>query len=198
MIRLLLMRHGVTDWNAEHRLQGRTDRPLTQTARDHLASLVVPEVLQALDLHASPLVRARDTATLVFGRKPVVHPELTEMNWGAFEGQHGADLIMDETSGYRHVEDWGWEFRPPGGESPNELRARLAPYLARLTKPTIAVVHMGVIRVLLAQAHGYDFDGPAPFRIKRDRLYEVEVVGNCVRDPRPEIRLRPAAKEQSA
>ena len=45
------------------------------------------------------------------------------------EGLHGRDLIADPASGYAHIEDWGWDYRPPGGESPAELRARLEPYL---------------------------------------------------------------------
>ncbi len=190
MSRLFLMRHGVTDWNAEHRLQGRTDRPLTDAARAHLGALVVPEEFGGMALYASPLVRARETASLVFGRQAVVEDALVEMNWGEFEGQKGADLAADSGSGFRHVEDWGWDFRPPGGETPAEVLARMRDWLGALDHDAIAVVHMGVIRVLLAEAHGYDFDGAAPFRIKRDRLYPVSVSDGRVANPEVEIRLR--------
>jgi len=188
MTRLLLMRHGVTDWNAEHRLQGRTDRPLTEAARAHLAGLVVPEVLGGYGLVSSPLSRARDTARLVFEREPLVVEALIEKDLGRFEGLRGEDLAADPSSGFRHIEDWGWDYCP----SPRAVLARLREWLAGLSGPVIAVAHMGILRVLLAEAHGYDFEGAPPFRIKRDRLYPVEVLEGRVVGFEPEMRLRPA------
>lgn len=192
MTRLLLMRHGVTDWNAEHRLQGRTDRRLTEDARLHLAKLVVPEALAGYALCSSPLSRARHTARLVFGQEPLVVEALIEKDLGSFEGQRGEDLLADPNSGFRHIEDWGWDYCPHGGESPRDVVKRLRPWLAGLSAPVIAVAHMGVLRVLLAEAYGYDFKGAPPFRIKRDRLYPVSIIDGRAVNPEDEIRLRPA------
>lgn len=175
MIRLALLRHGPTDWNRDGRLQGRTDRPLLPEAAEALAALRLPAPWDRADLVASPLDRARDTARALTGRDPGIVPELTEMHWGDWEGQRGAELAADPASGFRHIEAWGWDYRPPGGETPAEVRARLLPWLGRLTAPTLAVTHIGVMRVLLAAAHGWDFDGPAPFRIKRNRLFFIDI-----------------------
>ena len=182
MIRLALLRHGHTDWNRAHRIQGRTDRPLDDAARTELAALRLPPPWDTADLWSSPLSRAVETAQLVAGRAPRTAPELTEMNWGAWEGQRGIDLLADPDSGYRHIEDWGWDYRPGGGESPADL-------WQRLERDSVAVCHIGIMRVLLARAHGWDFDGPAPFKVKRNRLFVIGVDGERLTAEPDPIRL---------
>jgi broad specificity phosphatase PhoE len=172
--RLALMRHGHTAWNREHRIQGRTDIPLDDAAREELARLTTPTPWDRATLWSSALSRARETARLITGRTPHVTEALMEMDWGNWEGRHGVDLRGDFTSGYRDIEDWGWQFTPPGGESPQVLRARLEPWMASLTEDNLAICHIGVMRVALALAWGWDFKGPCPFAIKRNRLYILE------------------------
>ncbi|WP_171176883.1 histidine phosphatase family protein [Ruegeria sp. HKCCD8929] len=174
MSHLALLRHGHTEWNRAGRIQGRSDIPLDNEARADLAGYRLPSPWDGADLWSSPLARARETAALVAGREPQLAPELTEMNWGDWEGQRGVDLIADPQSGYRHIEDWSWEFRPPNGESPAELWQRVAAWLNRIERDSVAVCHIGIMRVILAKAWGWDFDGPAPFKIKRNRLYIVD------------------------
>jgi len=171
MTRLALIRHGHTSWNRAGRIQGRSDIPLDPEARANLAALRLPQGWQAAALVSSPLARARETAELISARTPVVVPELTEMDWGRWEGLRGVDLLADPSQDYKHIEDWGWHYRPPGGESPADVKHRLDPWLSALATDTIAVCHIGIMRILLAQATGWDFSGPAPFRIKRDRLF---------------------------
>jgi broad specificity phosphatase PhoE len=87
---LLLVRHGETDWNAEGRLQGHTDRPLSefggrQTRR--LADDLEDEELEAI--YSSDLSRARETAEIVgerLGLPVVLDPDLREKDWGTWEG----------------------------------------------------------------------------------------------------------------
>ena len=175
MIRLALLRHGHTPWNRAGRIQGRSDIPLDAEAQAQIARLRLPAPWADADLVASPLRRAGETAVLLTGRVPRSEPALIEMNWGRWEGLCGADLAADPDSGFRHIEDWGWDYRPPGGESPDVLRHRLLPWAAGLERDTVAVCHIGVMRVLLAVAHGWDFRGPAPFAVKRNRLYVLTV-----------------------
>ncbi|WP_147107475.1 histidine phosphatase family protein [Tateyamaria sp. syn59] len=177
MIRLALLRHGHTSWNRAGRLQGRSDIPLDDMARAELGVLALPSAWHSADLVSSPLARAVETAHLVSGRQPRIEPSLIEMNWGRLEGQHGAELAKNPDSGFRHIEDWGWDYCPPEGESPSALRARLLPWLANLERDTVAICHIGTMRVLMAHATGWMFDGPAPFRIKRNRLFVLHVDG---------------------
>ena len=173
--RLGLLRHGHTAWNRAGRIQGRTDIPLEPDAEALLSGLRLPQGWETAELWSSPLARATQTAELVSGRVPLVSDALLEMDWGDWEGAQGASLQADAASGYRHIEDWGWDYRPPNGESPADLRARLVPWANALTQDAIAVCHIGVMRVLMAHATGWDFSGPAPFQIKRNRLFVIEI-----------------------
>ena len=135
----------------------------------------LPEGFEQAALVSSPLSRAVETAWIIGGRTPHIVPELIEMDWGRWEGLHGTDLLADPNSGYRHIEDWGWDFQPPGGETPKIVWERVKPWIASLEGSTVVVSHIGIMRVVLARATGWNFDGPPPFRIKRDRLYRVDV-----------------------
>lgn len=177
MIRLALLRHGHTAWNRAGRIQGRSDIPLDDQAREELRGYALPAPWDQAELWSSPLMRAVETAELAAGRPPRTAPELIEMNWGDWEGLHGLDLKADPNSGFRDIEDWGWHYRPPGGESPADVWTRIAPWLHGLTRDAVAVCHIGIMRMILARAYGWDFNGPAPFRIKRNRLFVVEMEG---------------------
>jgi probable phosphoglycerate mutase len=170
------LRHGHTAWNRAGRIQGRVDEPLDEQAREHLSHLRLPEEFKGDALVSSPLARAVETARIIGGRKPIVAPELIEMDWGRWEGQRGIDLLEDGNSGYRHIEEWGWDYQPPGGETPRSVWERVEPWLRSVKGPAVVVSHIGIMRVLLARATGWDFEGEPPFKkVKRDRLYRVYV-----------------------
>jgi broad specificity phosphatase PhoE len=193
VITLALLRHGHTSWNRDGRLQGRTDMPLDDTARTQLRHLSLPEPWNEAAIWSSPLSRAFETAQLVTGRDPRTHPALIEMNWGDWEGQRRADLFADPTIDYRDIEDWGWHYTPPNGEAPYALRQRLTAWVSSLHGANVAVCHIGVMRVLLAEATGWNFDSPAPFQIKRNRLYTIHIDGDTwTGDPTP-VRLTEVA-----
>lgn len=174
MPRLAMLRHGHTAWNRQGRIQGAVDEPLDGAARAELAGYRLPRGWCGADLVSSPLCRAVETARLVAG-EPQEIDCLREMSWGAWEGARGVDLIADAASGYRHIEEWGWDFTPPDGESVRAVRDRVLPWLLGLKADTVAVVHMGVMRVVLAEAFGWNFEGEAPFAVKRNRLFVVDV-----------------------
>jgi probable phosphoglycerate mutase len=170
--RIALLRHAPTDWNAARRLQGLVDRPLTPEAHAHLARRAPPPGWTEARALASPLARARDTARTLWPQAEI-DARLVELDWGGWEGRTGAALLADPASGFRPVEDWGWDARPPGGESPRDAWTRVAPLLAELARdgrPCALVAHRGLMRVILARAWGWDFDRPEPFAIPRDAL----------------------------
>lgn len=175
--RLALLRHGRTAWNRAGRIQGSTDEPLDAEGRAEVAEYALPHPWNAAHLWSSPLSRAAETARIVSGRDPEITPDLREMDWGSWEGQRGLDLSATPQSGFRHIEDWGWDYRPPNGETPAEVRDRLLPWLGSIAGDNLAVCHIGVMRVLLALATGWAFNGPAPFRVKRNRLFVIEDSG---------------------
>jgi broad specificity phosphatase PhoE len=87
---LLLVRHGETDWNADGRLQGQTDRPLSDFGRrqaQRLAGELEREEIEAI--YSSDLSRARETAEILgerLGLPVALDPELREKDWGTWEG----------------------------------------------------------------------------------------------------------------
>jgi broad specificity phosphatase PhoE len=95
MTTLLLVRHGETDWNAEGRLQGHTDRPLSDYGRrqaQQLAGELEDEELEAI--YSSDLARARETAEIVgerLGLPVVLDPDLREKDWGTWEGLNAVE-----------------------------------------------------------------------------------------------------------
>lgn len=187
-----MLRHGHTDWNRAGRIQGRTDIPLDDEAREGLRAFCLPEEWRDADLYSSPLKRAFETGQIVADRDPVTMNSLIEMDWGKWEGLKGVDLKADPESGFRDIEQWGWDYRPPQGESPADVWSRISDWLFSLQRDSIAVCHIGIMRMVLAKAHGWDFDGPAPFAVKRNRLFVVEVEDQTLRVADPDIvRLEP-------
>jgi len=196
MSRIALLRHHPTDWNGEGRIQGRTDRPLTEAARAALAGLALPPPWDEAEIVASPLARARDTAHALARERPIrFDARLVELSFGAWEGRLGADLLADPASGYVPIERWGWQRRPPGGESPADGLARVAPLLGGLAeagRPALLICHRALMRAVLGQAWGWDFLGPEPFTIKRGRLYPLTVgPDGAASAPEPPVRLVP-------
>ena len=167
MIRLLLLRHGPTDWNAARRLQGRSDIPLSPAGREAVRRRAVPPRFRGFRWLTSPLRRARETATLL-GVAAEPEPALTEMDFGRWEGRTLAAVRADDPDGTAANEAAGLDFRPPGGESPREVRARLGILGRRLLadgRDTAAVSHKVVIRAALALATGWDMTGKPPVRL---------------------------------
>lgn len=170
MTRIALMRHYPTAWNAARRLQGRTDVPLTDQARDTLADLTMPPPWDRARLIASPLSRADQTARiLAAGREVETDPRLVELSWGAWEGKCADDLERDPAANFRPTHLWGPDDRAPDGESPAEAWVRILPALVAIAAgpPAVVIIHKALMRLILQRA------GVADPEIKRGRLYPV-------------------------
>jgi probable phosphoglycerate mutase len=174
MTPLVLIRHGPTAWNAESRLQGQSDTPLSPEGRDAVRRWRLPAELDGGDWTwlTSPLHRARETVALLRpDAMPAARPEpaLMEMRWGAWEGRLLEELRAEGGAAMRDSEARGLDFRPPGGESPRDVAARMAPLLAAVAaagSPTVAVCHKGVIRAVYATAAGWDMTGQPPEQLR--------------------------------
>ena len=171
MTRIVLMRHYPTAWNAEARLQGQTDIPLTDTARQTLQGLRMPQPWRQARLIASPLSRAAETAALLAdGRQVATDPRLIELSWGAWEGCRAEDLLADPASGFRPTHEWGPDTMAPDGESAREAWDRVRPALADVAQDpddAVLVLHKALMRLILTRA------GVTEPQIKRGRLYPL-------------------------
>lgn len=164
-MQVLLVRHGPTDWNRAQRLQGRSDRPLDPAGRLAAASWMLPEGFRDAACLSSPLARALETAQLIGFAEPEIVPALTELDWGAWEGQRLADLRAADPEAIAALEAKGLDFRPPGGESYREVQSRAWPVLAAREAPTVVVTHRGVMLACLARATGWAMTGEPPLRL---------------------------------
>jgi probable phosphoglycerate mutase len=163
--RLALIRHMPTAWNVAGRLQGREDLPL---AAELVPDWLVPAELNGFRWLTSPLRRAVGTAHRLGIADPTIEPRLAEMGWGEWEGETLAGLRAQLGTAMAVAEAAGLDFRPPGGESPREVQARVMPLLAETARsglPTAAITHKGVIRAVLALATGWDMREKPPYRL---------------------------------
>lgn len=163
MTRLALLRHADTAWSIEGRIQGQSDVPLLPRA-----ALSLGIDFREMRVVTSPLRRCVDTAALLGAADAVREPRIMEMRWGAWEGRRLAKLREQLGPAMLENEARGWDFRPPGGESPREVLARVRPWLAEVAAsgvPTLAVTHRGVIRAVLAFALGWDLRGKPPVKL---------------------------------
>jgi broad specificity phosphatase PhoE len=170
MTPVLLVRHGPTEWNESGRIQGRADPRLSSRGRALVATWRLPGAWAQVRLLSSPLRRARETATILTGRAPTIDHRLVEMDWGGFQGRRLAELRAQRPAAMATNEARGLDFRPPDGESPRDVCARLQTLLVELAadpEPAVAVCHKGVIRAALVLATGWDMQRKPPLRLGR-------------------------------
>lgn len=137
--RILLIRHGETDWNRIRRFQGRSNLPLNQKGRDQAHALALALKDESLTaIYSSPLLRAIETVRLIKGFHPPVplyeEEDLVEMDFGEFEGMEAQRWAL-EYPDFRK----GWQETPasvtmPGGESLEEVQTRAVGTLERIIK----------------------------------------------------------------
>lgn len=164
-MKIYLIRHGITDWNAEKRIQGRIDRPLSSEGVARLKQHRVPCELMDMRWYCSPLQRARQSAELLAINNPVIDQALIEMNWGDWEGLILKPLRKKLGDAMRDNEARGLDFCPPNGESPRQVQQRLRPWLAKIAEQGEdcgAMVHKGIIRCVYSMATGWDMLGESP------------------------------------
>lgn len=159
------MRHGETMWNAEQRLQGHDNAPLSQRGREQALSFrhLIP-TLRPKTVVSSDLGRCRETVELIGFPDAPADARLRELQMGEWTGRRKPDLIAE------HFEDyWAWragDYHPAGGESWQEFESRvvtgLRDWLDRTDGDVLAVVHSGVIRVALSAFLGLSQDRLVP------------------------------------
>ncbi len=159
------VRHGLTDWNLQQRLQGRHDVPLN--ADGCKQAIRCGGILQdlfdrdgrAADSFAyvsSPLVRARKTMEIMratLGLEPAsyaVDGRLAEIAFGEWEGLTYADVVARDGDVVARRESHKWDFLPPGGESYAQVTLRIRKWYETVDRDTVVAAHGGTARALIA------------------------------------------------
>ncbi|MCU0520024.1 MAG: alpha-ribazole phosphatase [Anaerolineae bacterium] len=189
MLRLLLIRHGETDWNASGRYQGQMDIPLNEAGirqaeilgrrlRNESSGRHAPIAA----LYASDLARARQTAEVVgaaCGLASQPEPRLRELSFGEWQG------LTYQEIGERDPEalaSWNRDRvngRPPGGESLGAMAARVRGFLDEVCRDykdgKVALVsHGGTIRIILCVLLGHPLAAYWQFEVDNTAMAEIE------------------------
>lgn len=168
-IKCYLIRHGITEGNTALHFNGSgTDEPLTEEGKGALKK--IEGVKPGSMLFASPMIRARETADILFPHmKPMIIDDLREMHFGIFEGKN--HKMLHGLSEYQSWLDSGGTARIPEGESIGSFRERawkgfteaLAIAARQGTDTVYLVVHGGTIMAVMSSLTGKDyFDFNAP------------------------------------
>lgn len=158
MRHLSLIRHAVTSWNEQGRVQGHSDVPLSATGKAQTRALARRFAEDdVVLLYTSPLERARMTATLAFPHLEAIEDaRLKELHFGIFEG-----YTLPERLALPQWQTWAqapFLEAAPGGESYRELRERAVAWLRDLPDAPhiVAVTHSGTIQMLLSHVLGLE------------------------------------------
>lgn len=148
--RLIVVRHGETEWSRTGRHTGRTDVPLEPLGAQQAAAVgrCLAGTPVALVL-SSPLTRAVDTCRLAgFGDRMELTDDLLEWDYGAYEGRTTDDICRERPG-------WTlWADGVPGGETATEVGRRVDRVIERarsIVGDTLCVAHGHVLRVLAAR-----------------------------------------------
>lgn len=180
-MKLLLTRHGETDWNLIHRYQGQSDIPLNQTGLRQVKQLAKRLASEKIDaIYSSDLSRAEDTAVEILKtQKKTIplqkDPRWRELSFGKWEG-----LNHEEIQAQWHDEAAKWyadmvSLSPPSGESLLQLAERVQSALEELKsthmeQTVLVVTHSGAIQTLLCILLGMDLKRYWQFRVLQASL----------------------------
>lgn len=156
-MRLLLVRHGETEWNSEQRYIGSTDLPLSNKGIQQAHALARHLKNEPVDaIYTSDYQRAAETASTIaeaLQTSAIVDRRLRELDFGQWEGLTMEDIRERYEEAFRNwLEDP--QISPPDGESLAHLQDRVRSLLSELltnhSGDTVALVaHGGTFQILL-------------------------------------------------
>lgn len=160
--RVVLWRHGQTDWNLANRFQGHSDIPLNQTGIDQ-ARKAAPLLfgLRPSKIISSDLIRAKQTAQELanISRLPIhIDPGLRETNGGKWEGRTGAENRADDYEKFVNWLDGNDEPAGDFGERRSEIALRavsaIESALNNEIETLVVVTHGGTARIIIGKMLG--------------------------------------------
>ena len=174
MTRLVIVRHGETAWNAEHRVQGQLDVPLNDTGlRQAQAVAAVLGRERCAAIYSSDLSRARQTAeptAAALGMEVKLDAGLRERHYGMFESLTYAEVQVKFPDEYARFDarDPDFDFRT--GESLKAFYARAVASVSAIAErhpeeDVLVFTHGGVLDKLYRYITGLSMSAPREFGI---------------------------------
>lgn len=184
MLKLYLVRHGETDWNADGRIQGHSDIELNPRGMEQARRLAarMPDEGEFTAIYTSPLRRAFCTAEMIGNalHLPVTpDPRLLERSLGQLEGLTMHEIKEKHPDVHRAWHDGGPRPHIPGEESREAFVERAREFIHELHATyregrVLAVTHGGTINMLLMVALNVDIERPLPFYIDNASINVVQ------------------------
>ena len=191
MSRLILVRHGETLWNREHRLQGTSDQALSDCGHDQAERLAAALPGPVAKIYVSPLLRTHQFAAPLaarFNLVPEVLEELREMSFGHLEGLTYAEMDDDRRQIFESWLHNPVRYSMPGGETMRVLSRRVGRAVQKMTDgsmekgtPVVAVSHGGVIRVAVARLLGMKLTVIPRVQVETGSITVLEKAGSVWR-----------------
>lgn len=162
---MIVVRHGETVWNADRRMQGQQDSPLSERGRAQARALGVRFMTEPFDhLYSSDLARAYHTAAAIAertGHEIKVDPRLRERAFGIFEGLTAAEMAARHPDEYARFRARDPDYALPGGECTREFFARSMACFNELAlrhpgERVVVVAHGMLLDALYRAARGLD------------------------------------------
>lgn len=180
MKKLVLVRHGTTEWNRSHRLNSTTDIPLAPEGRDQMAKTAKLLADHPIDrIVHSPMLRAQQSAEIISTRVrcPMSSDaRLTELDFGPFEGIEPDHVPIDIEDQFRLWRDEVDPKFPDGAESLDSGSKRTLSFLQSLgDRQNVLVVTHGVIARILIFAHVFKSDPKYYRRLRLDNAAYSEI-----------------------
>jgi len=177
--KIWFLRHGETHWNAEKRIQGQLESPLTARGladAGRQAALMQPILKDDLACFVSPLERAQQTAQIALsGRGFNTDARLAEAHAGAWQGMLQADVFRD----FPHLAHPGMAtldvfVAAPDSEGFDAFQGRILSFLSDLTNPSVIVAHGLLGQVLRGLVLGLDRTGMGQLSNLQGCVYVLE------------------------
>ena len=182
-IRLCLVRHGETDWNAQRRIQGQIDIPLNEKGRVQAAATAAGLAGERFDaVYSSDLARAWQTAQPIaaaLGLPLHAEPGLRERHYGRMQGLTAEEARVQFPALYAPYAARDPHYDLDGGESLDVFAARVAAALRELAQrhegqSLVLVAHGGVLDVVYRHATGRCLRQPRDFPVPNAGLNWIE------------------------
>lgn len=179
-MRVYLVRHGQTSWNADGRAQGHSDVDLDETGRDQSERLA--EALAGLSvrrIYSSDLKRCVQTATplsQLLSCQILVRDTLRERTFGILEGKHYTEIRAWFQAEMRNQKKPEHELRPEGAESLKDVWKRVTPIekeLQRTNDNTVIFSHGGTCGLLLGRLIKGNVETARSFRFENASITEL-------------------------
>jgi 2,3-bisphosphoglycerate-dependent phosphoglycerate mutase len=159
LLDLWLVRHGETTWNAEKRIQGHMDSPLSVLGTRQAKALATRLQNKKFDvIYCSDSGRATETANVLFPETNLhLDARLREMHYSILEGRIRAEFSVDEEKHYAEYKRDPYNWKTPGGENWQDLFIRVDAWMKSLPEDGVvaAVTHGGVVRAAFCLMVGH-------------------------------------------